>query len=475
MNDDIRKRMFNEMEQKFVFDEARNAAYSYADRALERNVFPTDEALADLSHFDEDLPKTPGNALQILQKLHQYGSPATVAQTGGRYFGLVNGGVLPVTLAVRWLTDFWDQNTPLYLTSPVASRLEVITEAWLRDLFYLPDSCVAGYVSGSSMSILCGLAAARQRLFERLDWDINSQGFDGAPRLRVVASRQAHGTVSKAIALLGFGTDNVEWVDADEQGRIRADRVPRLDESTILVLQAGNVNSGAFDDFKTLCAKATKAGAWVHIDGAFGLWAAGSKQLEHLTHGIELADSWSFDGHKTLNTPYDSGVIICRHRDALVKALHAAGAYIVYSEQRDGMLHTPEMSRRSRIFELWAALKYLGKSGIDQLVYGLHERAVQFAGELEKQGFEILNDVVFNQVLVACADDALTTATIAAIQGSGECWVGGTQWQQRKVIRISVCSWVTTAEDITQSVKSFVDARALALELAPELAGEKTT
>jgi glutamate/tyrosine decarboxylase-like PLP-dependent enzyme len=462
MSDDIRKRMFNEMEQKFVFDEARNAAYSYADRALERNVFPSDEAIADLSHFDEDLPKTPGNALQILQQLHRYGSPATVAQTGGRYFGLVNGGVLPVTLAVRWLTDFWDQNTPLYLTSPVTSRLEVVTEAWLRDLFDLPDSCVAGFVSGSSMSILCGLAAARQRLFERLGWDINRQGFKAAPHLRVIASRQAHGTVSKAIALLGFGTDNVEWVDSDEQGRICADQVPTLDESSILLLQAGNVNSGAFDDFKTLCSKAKKAGAWVHIDGAFGLWAAGSQQLAHLTRGIELADSWSLDGHKTLNTPYDSGIIICRDREALVKALHAAGAYIVYSEQRDGMLHTPEMSRRARVFELWAALKYLGKSGIDELVYGLHERAVQFAGELEQQGFEILNDVVFNQVLVACADDTLTTATIAAIQSSGECWVGGTQWQQRSVIRVSVCSWVTTAEDITRSVKAFADARELA-------------
>jgi len=459
MNDKLRKRMFNEMEQKFVFDDARNAAYDYADRALERNVFPTDEAIEDLSQFDEALPNAPGNAQQILQQLHEYGSPATMAQIGGRYFGLVNGGALPVTLAVRWLTDFWDQNTPLYLSSPVTSRLEVVTESWLRELFYLPDSCVAGYVSGSSMAILCGIAAARQRNFERLDWDFNRKGYDGAPRLRVIASRQAHGTVSKAIALLGFGSDNVEWVDADEQGRIRAELVPKLDESTILLLQAGNVNSGAFDDFKTLCAKAKKAGAWVHIDGAFGLWAAGCKRLAHLTRGIELADSWSFDGHKTLNTPYDSGVIMCRERDALVNALHAAGAYIVYSDKRDGMLHTPEMSRRARVFELWAALKYLGKSGIDELVYGLHERALQFAAELEQQGFEILNDVVFNQVLVATESEAITAATIAAIQNSGECWVGGTQWQQRSVIRISVCSWATTQQDITRSVAAFVAAR----------------
>jgi len=462
MSDNIRKRMFNEMEQKFVFDDARNAAYDYADRALERNVFPSDEALADLSRFDEELPNTPGNAQQILKQLHDYGSPATVAQIGGRYFGLVNGSVLPVTLAVRWLTDFWDQNTPLYLSSPIASRLEVVTEAWLRDLFYLPDSCVAGYVSGSSMAILCGIAAARQRNFERLDWDFNRKGYDGAPRLRLVASRQVHGTVSKAIAILGFGSDNVEWVDADEQGRIRAELVPKLDESTILLLQAGNVNSGAFDDFKTLCAKAKKAGAWVHIDGAFGLWVAGSKRLAHLTRGIELADSWSFDGHKTLNTPYDSGVIMCRDRDALVNALHAAGSYIVYSDNRDGMLHTPEMSRRARVFELWAALKYLGKSGIDELVYGLHERALQFAEELQQQGFEVQNEVVFNQVLVATESEAITTATIAAIQDSGECWVGGARWQERSVIRISVCSWATTQQDITRSVEAFVNARAQA-------------
>jgi len=459
MNDDLRKRMFNDMEQKFLFDEAQKAAYAYADRIADRPVFPQHQAIADLSGFDEALPKDYGNAMQVLRQLDELGSPATVAQTGGRYFGLVNGGVLPVTLAVRWLTDFWDQNTPLYLSSPVASKLEVVTERWLRELFYLPDSCVAGYVSGSSMSILCGLAAARYRLFDQLDWDINKQGFDGAPRLRLVASRQAHGTVSKAIALLGFGTDNVEWVEADEQGRIRADLVPALDDSTILLLQAGNVNSGAFDDFKTLCSKARKAGAWVHVDGAFGLWAAACKQLSPLTRGIEHADSWSFDGHKTLNTPYDSGVIMCRHRDALVNALHAAGAYIVYSDQRDGMLHTPEMSRRGRIFELWAALKYLGKSGVDDLVYGLHLRARQFAEELQAQGFEVLNDVVFNQVLVSCGSEELTLATIAAIQQSGECWVGATRWQGRSVIRISVCSWATTEEDITRSVSAFVEAR----------------
>jgi glutamate/tyrosine decarboxylase-like PLP-dependent enzyme len=459
MKDEIRRRMFREMEQKAIFDEARDAAYNYADQALQRNVFPTPEAIENLAHFEQPLPEDPGDAHEILNQLNAFGSPATVSQIGGRYFGLVNGGVIPASLAVRWLTDFWDQNTPLYLSSPVASRLEEITEGWLRELFALPGSTVAGYVSGSSMSIFCGLAAARQRIFERLGWDINRKGFADAPRLRVITGRQAHGTVSKAIALLGFGIDNVEWVDTDDQGRIVTDAVPELDQSTILILQAGNVNSGAFDDFSTLCAKARQAGAWVHVDGAFGLWAAASQQLKQLTAGIELADSWSFDGHKTLNTPYDSGVIMCRDRDALVNALHASGAYIVYSDNRDGMLHTPEMSRRARVCELWAALKYLGKSGIDELVYGFHLRARQFAQELEQQGFEILNDVVFNQVLVACGSDSLTTETIKNIQQSGECWVGGTQWQQRSVIRVSVCSWATMPDDVSRSVKAFVDAR----------------
>ena len=348
MTDELQQRMFQELEEKHIFDAASKAAYAYADKVRERNVFPTPEAIDNLAVFDESLPETSGDALSILQQLDEFGTPATVAQIGGRYFGFVNGGVLPTTLAVRWLTDVWDQNTPVYVTSPVASRLETVTEAWLRDLFGLPAETVAGFVSGSSLSIFCALAAARQRAFARLGWDIGKRGFEGAPRLRIVAGQGTHGTVAKAIALLGFGTDRIEWVDSDDQGRIDAARVPELDATCILILQAGNVNSGAFDDFEGLCRRAREADAWVHIDGAFGLWAAGCKRLAHLTRGIELADSWSFDGHKTLNTPYDSGVVMCRDRDALAEALHAAGAYIVYSDERDGMLFTPRKCRAAR-------------------------------------------------------------------------------------------------------------------------------
>ncbi len=458
-NKDIRENMFHEMKDKSIFNQVKEYAFEYADNSLDRNVYPTQEAIKGLRKFDEDLPKKSAEPSQVLELLNTYGSPATVAQIGGRYFGMVNGGIIPTALAAKWLSDFWDQNTPLYVTSPIASKLESVVEKWLLKLFHLPDETVAGFVSGTSMAIMCGLAAARWRIYERLNYDVNSKGLINAPEIRIVTGKQAHGAVLKAIALLGLGKDNVEWVDVDDQGRMIPKKIPELDNKTILILQAGNVNSGSFDNFDLICDKAIKANAWVHIDGAFGLWASGSERLKHLTNGAEKANSWSVDGHKTLNTPYDSGIILCNDKQALVSALQATGSYIVYGENRDGMLYTPEMSRRARVVELWAAMKYLGKEGIDSLVFGLHERAVQFSNELREKGFQILNDVVFNQVLVSCENDDVTLKTLDAIQGSLECWCGGAEWDNRKVIRISVCSWATTSNDISRSVKAFVNAR----------------
>jgi glutamate/tyrosine decarboxylase-like PLP-dependent enzyme len=346
--------------------------------------------------------------------------------------------------------------------SPITSKLEDICECWLQQLLGLPDTTAAGFVSGTSSAIFCSLTAARWRLYASQGWDFNAQGHNGAPPIRIIAGRHTHGAVIKAIALLGFGLDNIEWVEGDDQGRILAADMPELDSSCIVLLQAGNVNSGAFDPFEDICAKANAAGAWVHIDGAFGLWAAGTEQLKYLCQGIEQAQSWSVDGHKTLNTPYDSGILLCADREALVTALQASGAYLTQSfgEQRDGMLYTPEMSRRARAVELWAALKYLGKCGVDELVYGLHRCAVQFAEELTAAGFRILNDVVFNQVIVAPSeDDQVTQLILEHIQASGECWVGSSLWQCQKVIRVSVCSWVTSEQDISRSVAAFMAAR----------------
>jgi len=455
---DIRKQMFYEMLDKSIFNQVKEYAFHYADHALDRNVYPTQEAIDGLEVFEEELPEQPNSSAAILEQLHRYGSPATVSQIGGRYFGLVNGGVIPAALAAKWLSDFWDQNTPLYVTSPIVAKLESVVERWLKQLFSLPDSTVAGFVSGTSMAILCGLAAARYRILKRLDWDVNQKGLYGAPKIRIVAGMQAHGTVLKAISLLGLGKDNIEWVEADFQGRMISERLPVLDENTLLILQAGNVNTGSFDAFNEICDKAVQANAWIHIDGAFGLWAAGSEPLNYLTKGIEKANSWSVDGHKTLNTPYDCGIVLCNDREALVSALQATGSYIVYGDKRDGMLYTPEMSRRARIVELWATIRYLGRQGMDDLVYGLHERAVQFAQELKDAGFQVVNEVVFNQVLCACETDDMTAKTIEFIQESRECWCGGAQYNGRKVIRISVCSWATTPEDVSRSVRAFVKA-----------------
>lgn len=456
----LREKMQREQQLKRLFEQAKSHAFDYADSALERNVFPSAEALANLSQFEEPLPINSGDAESILTQLHSYGSPASVAQTGGRYFGFVNGGILPVTLATKWLTDFWDQNTALYAMSPITSKLEDICEQWLRQLFNLPDNTVAGFVSGTSSAIVCGLAAARYRIYKNNDWDFNQRGHNGAPPIRIIAGRHTHGAVVKAIALLGFGIDNIEWVDCDDQGRIMPAAMPLIDDSCIILLQAGNVNSGAFDPLHEICDNANVANAWVHIDGAFGLWAGATKHLKHLTEGMEKAHSWSVDGHKTLNTPYDSGILLCRDKDALVMALQASGAYLNFSDNRDGMLYTPEMSRRARAVELWAALKYLGCDGIDELVYGLHKRAVQFANELRAADFKVLNEVVFNQVIIAPSeDDQETQAIMEAIQQSGECWVGGSVWMGKKVIRISVCSWVTSAQDVSRSVRAFVNAR----------------
>lgn len=456
----LRDKMQLEHQSRSLYDQARNHAFEYADMATQRGVFPSGQAITDLQQFIEDMPVTQGDGTTILDLLHRYGSPASVAQTGGRYFGYVNGGIIPVTLATKWLTDFWDQNTALYLMSPITSTLESVCETWLKQLFTLPDDTVAGFVSGTSSAIFCGLAAARYRLYANSGWDFNRQGMNGAPPLRVITSRETHGAVVKAITLLGFGLDNVEYVDCDDQGRLCADKMPALDDSCIVILQAGNVNSGAFDPFEEICEQADAVGAWVHIDGAFGLWAGATQQLRHLTTGMERAHSWSVDGHKTLNTPYDSGILLCADKTALTHALHASGAYLHFSEHRDGMHYTPEMSRRARAIELWAALKYLGKDGIDELIGGLHQRALQFADELAHAGFTILNDVVFNQVVVSCdiGEDGIRQI-IQEIQDSGECWVGGSKWQGRQVIRVSVCSWVSSDEDISRSVQAFIVAR----------------
>ncbi|WP_242082921.1 pyridoxal phosphate-dependent decarboxylase family protein [Aestuariivivens sediminis] len=459
----LQDNMFLEMRNKELFKQAQQYAFEYLEGVFDRNVYPTEEALKNLSVFNEELPVNSTNAKRVIEQLHKYGNPATTATLGGRYFGFVCGSVVPVGLAAKNLGTYWDQAPAMNVLSPIGSKLESVVEKWLVELFHLPQTTSAGFVSGTSTANLCGLAAARYRILERNHWDINEKGLRNSPKIRIVTGKHAHSTVLKAIGILGLGKENIEWVEVDNQGRIIPESIPELDENTILILQAGNVNSGAFDDFERICKKAKKANAWVHIDGAFGLWAQAVKELQHLTKGIEKASSWAVDGHKTLNTPYDCGIILCSDQEAMTSALHMSGSYIVESDERDGMFYTPEMSRRARIIELWSILKYLGKNGIDEMILNMTQRAKQFAEEITKtKGFYVENDIVLNQVLVRCDTDEITDRVLHTIQRLRVCWLGGSMWFGKKVMRVSICSWATTESDISKAVKSFQ--KALALE-----------
>lgn len=451
----IRNKMRAEINEPNLLNQAKAFAVDYLANVENRNVYPTPEAIQNLKHFEESLPLEPSNSTTILEMLHQYGSPATVTQTGGRYFGFVNGATVPAGLAARWLSDTWDQNYALYVMSPIAAKLESICQDWLVGLLGLPQGTVAGFVDGTSNASICGLVAARDHLLRQQGWDIKSKGLYEAPKIRLVVGKQAHSSIIRALSILGLGKEQIEWVDVDNQGRFMAESMPKLDNNTLVILQAGNVNSGAFDPFDEVCDQANEAGAWVHIDGAFGLWAAASERYKYLSKGMEKADSWSVDAHKTLNAPYDSGIVFCKNASALGQALHSSGAYIQYSEERDGMQFTTAMSRRARSIELWATLKFLGKSGIEELIDGLCERAQQFTSELRKSGFRILNNIVFNQILVACETPEQTQTLLSNLQNSGELWCGGSTWFGEPVIRISVCSWRTTAENVSHCVNVF--------------------
>lgn len=451
----LQSQMAAEMANGDLFERAAKYGRDYLGDSHARHVAPTAFDEAALNAFDVNVPEQGLAGEDVIDALHQLGSPGTVSQTGGRFFGLVNGSLIPASLGARLLADSWDQNAVLHATSPVNSKIEEVCQKWLIDLLGLPKQTVAGFVSGTSMAIVCGLAAARYRLCINKGWNVNQQGLAGAPNIRIVTSRHTHSTVLKAVALLGFGTDRIEFVDVDGQGRLDAQKLPELDDLTILILQAGNVNSGAFDPIRECTDKASAAGAWTHIDGAFGLWAAACDPLNHFTDGLEQAQSWSVDGHKTLNTPYDNGISLCADPEAMVKALQNSADYIMFSEHRDGMLYTPEMSRRARAIDLWAALAYLGRSGISQLIEGLHDRARQFATEMKKAGFNVRNDVVFNQVIIECGSQERTNKIIDHINASGEAWVGGSSWFGQPVIRVSVCSWATTPDDVSRTVTAF--------------------
>jgi glutamate/tyrosine decarboxylase-like PLP-dependent enzyme len=442
-----------------VLDVAARAADEYLFGVLERRVSPAPEALAALAGFDTDLPDAPSDPVQVVAKLHRLGSPATTASSGGRFYGLVVGGTLPAALGARILTSAWDQVVFNDQTSPVGCMLERVTARWLTDLLGLPAEAHVSFVTGATMGNFTGLAAARDALLRRAGHD-PAKGLFGAPRVRVVATAEVHVTVVKALTLLGFGSVDIERVPTDDQGRLRTDALPPLDERTVVILQAGNVNSGAMDPFAQVVPVARDAGAWVHVDGAFGMWAAGSPRLRAQLAGVEGADSWVTDAHKWLNTPYDCGVVIVRDPDALHQVMATQAPYLATGTAVAPKDMGPEFSRSARAVEVWAALSSLGREGVAELVERTCAHARAFANGLRELGYTVLNDVTLNQVVATPPlDDPDASARIAArVQSSGECFFGATNWKGRPAVRISVSSHATTVDDVHRSLAAIAAA-----------------
>ncbi len=359
-------------------------------------------------------------------------------------------------MAANWLAGAWDQNAGLYASSPVAARVEEIASEWLLDVLALPKSAGVGFVTGATMANFSALAAARHALLARAGWNVEEQGLFGAPEITVVAGEEVHASMLKALSMLGFGRKRVVTVPVDDQGRMIADRLPRLDARTLVAIQAGNVNSGAFDPAAEICARAHEAGAWVHVDGAFGLWAAAAPARAHLVGGVSDADSWATDCHKWLNVPYDSGLAIVRDPEHLRAAMTVRAAYLVMGEHREPWLYTPEASRRARGIEIWAALKSLGRKGLAEMIERNCRLASRFADGLRGAGFAVLNEVTLNQVMVSFGDAENTKRVIAGVQREGTCWCGGTEWHGLTAMRISVSNWATTEEDVDRSLAAIL-------------------
>ncbi len=435
---------------------AAQRSYEYLRGIGARRVAPSEEALAGLARFHESFPDTGRDACETIAMLDKLGAPATVATTGGRYFGFVMGGTLPASLAASWMATTWDQNAVLRVMSPIAAELEEIVLGWVCDVLGLPQECAGGLVTCATTANFTALAAALHALLAKQGWNVGDDGMFGAPPVQVVVGEEVHASVLKALNLAGFGRKRVTVVEADGQGRMRVEKLPKLDGSTLVCIQAGNVNSGAFDPAREICERAREANAWVHVDGAFGLWAGASPKYKHLVSGFELADSWATDAHKWPNINYDSGIVVVRDATALQTAMTISGAYLQPEALREPALHTPDASRRARGIELWAGLRSLGRSGLAELIERTCAYAQRFAEGLQKAGYEILNDVVINQVMVSFGSAEKTREVIRRVQEDGTCWCGGTEWKDRTAMRISVSSWATTSEDVEKSLAAML-------------------
>ncbi len=441
-------------EHDLLRDAARRAGV-YLDSVGTRDVYPGGEALDGLKNFEEPFPERGKDAAETLALLDTFGSPATVVSNGPNYYGFVIGATLPAAAAAERLAAAWDQCAASFTNSPVADVVEKTAARWILDVLDLPrESAVTFGTSATSCGLVC-LATARRSLLARKGWDYDADGLIGAPEVRVVIPDTIHITMRKALRILGFGEARLLRTPTDTHGRVIPEQLPELDDMTILCLQAGEVNTGEFDPFGPLVAKARAAGTWVHVDGAFGLWARAAQDLRHLTDGIEGADSWTTDGHKWLNTPYDGAVGICRHADLMAAAMNSDAAYSSASADSQKNLGI-EFSRRPRGIPIWAALRVLGRDGVAEMVTRHCRQARRVAEALRTNGFHVLNRCVLNQVLFRLDSDARTAALQAAVAAGGKAWFGPTVWQGRPALRISLSSWRTTDADVDRLVEALL-------------------
>jgi glutamate/tyrosine decarboxylase-like PLP-dependent enzyme len=439
-------------QERALLLEAAVRGLRYRSTIATRHVAPLPGDVQRLARLDGRLPDDGASPANVLEDLDTFGSPATVGVTSGRYFGFVIGGSLPVTVAANWLATAWDQNAGLASASPVAVVLERIALDWVLDVLDLPRTCAGAFVTGATMANFTALAAARHAVLSRVGWDVERDGMRGSPDLTVIIGDEAHASILRVLPLLGLGRDHCVRVRCDDQGRMLADALPRVHGPALVCAQAGNVNTGAVDPLEDIARWAHEHGAWMHVDGAFGLWAAAAPTRRHLLAGHASADSWTVDAHKWLNVPYDCGIALVRRPADLRAAISMSADYLPESEMREPMHWTPELSRRARGVEVWAALRALGRRGLAELVERCCAHAQRFARELAASGAEILNRVELNQVLVSFGSRERTLRVIDAIQRDGTCWCGGTVWQGRTAMRISVSSWATTEADVDASI-----------------------
>lgn len=441
---------------KDLLKETAARAIRYREEITERSVAPSPKAIERLKEFDMPFPDNPIDPGNVIKMLDEIGSPATIGISGGRFFGFVIGGSLPASVAANWLSTTWDQNAGLFAGSPVGVVLEEISLKWLLQIFGLPAESGGAFVTGATMASFTALAAARHSILKNTGWDVEANGLFNAPSINVIVSEESHPTLFRGLGLLGLGRERVVRVPVDKQGRMQLNKFPKVNGPTIVCTQAGNVNTGSFDPIKEVCEIAHASNAWVHVDGAFGLWASAAPSKKHLTDGIDLADSWATDAHKWLNVPYDSGLAFVKDSESLRAAMSLTAAYLPQGEHREPSQFCPELSRRSRGIEVWAALYSLGRSGLADLIERTCNHAKIFAGGLKEAGFEILNDVVINQVLVSFGTSEENMKVISKIQNDGTCWCGGTVWQGRTAMRISICSWATREEDVKKSLEAMI-------------------